>query len=1441
MAELPADVGTGIIRVQVQGMEMVGGGVIGNHIPGKVTFTPRPTHLTHVGSGTIYPTVPISIYLRKNVLVPATLVATDDPQITPVLWTYQVTFELESGAQIASFDVTVPEGSDRELSDIIPVQDNTGVFYNAQGPPGPQGPAGPAGADGADGADGGVTDHGLLTGLLDDDHTQYHNDTRGDVRYYTKGAVDTALSGKSATSHTHAAADTVSGIFAAARLPAATEAQAGAVELATNGETTTGTDTTRAVTPAGVKAVADTKAALSHTHVATNDLTATGTKNNTTYLRGDNTWAVPEGSSASGLPAGIGSPDDFTAIDGAVINAGTSTTGFFSGTATATVDSLACVRTQVSTTAGQTAGLTITPQTTTGKKFVAVDMAWASVDGFAYNIADLQHLKITDGAALAGNASTVTIPAFPQNKWLTMVIPVNALTEVESIGVINDISAGYQTGGQKINNYWRNIRWANQTEADQALQEGAALLSPTYTPGITAEVTTPVPGKTRVNLDPDVAWIDRLGGVRHIREWGVPEDGLTECSILIAQALGELSYGDTLLFPPNGFYWTDYPIRIPAGITVNFNGSTLFTRVFKGGNNNVQDPVLGVYASNVTLKRPRIFGFRQASYNGSDLSAVAGSPSNSSTNKLLDAQGESVHMLTVNAKVPWYARYPLVMFPSAVRTLITNTYPTFKLGNAWTFTLSDSAQVANDCILEAVNEQTNVVEATRTLTLTNIPTEYVLAWTPTNLEAKVSVRVRKATATANTITIASTKLFGFTQYSASNDSANAIQVVGAQNVLIEDYHVEGAATDAIDCTSAANDGIVVRNGVSRCCSRQGLSFNLGKNGVFDGAWIIGPHRSGVDVEPYALDWVVSNMTIKNMRIVGAENWGIAMNNWAGVKDLVVDNLTVERCLVGTFIGGARGALITNIKGDGALSFKGQNMRGGDLVGSNLIISNESAIIDDGGKLLASATGTGSSSNTMAVDSVASLVVGQRVHIVNTNQVVTPNVRITAIASLNVTFDGSAISWAAGADMYHETAYVESSDNIFTDVTVTTGTSARITGRNKVINLRGSGGLPINNNVALLTGLGGTQAQRVEEQDGLTRTFNRSFVSDRSTEPPFTYGGLNLRGQALNGLRGLSSKVNTATVLQVENTNVTRGTGSSTDLGMRGLPVTFNLATWFAGTPGRISVTLETSQDNTNWYTLGSFPDVLVSGQGEVMHVRFCERYVRAQYLITGTANPLAYASVTALSYVPSRNVSGTWTGSSSTTATVTFPSKGGPAIASFSLSAGTGGTLTPSTTYYYRIGARTREAGPATWLAQQSVALGGSQNAVSFNLSVWHAGTPWWTDGFSVLRGTSSGTYTVRYDVLPKADVETFDLRHESAWWGDNGAYFNPASEYPDHPITYQTASPKLTATDESGLERDNAYQLITSPAYTSITKRTDGFDVTFGSALTSFDWFLVR
>lgn len=77
------------------------------------------------------------------------------------------------------------------------------------------------------GGGGGVTDHGALTGLGDDDHTHYHTDARGDARY-------------SALGHVHAGADITTGTVAAARLPAATTTTSGIVELATSGESAAG-------------------------------------------------------------------------------------------------------------------------------------------------------------------------------------------------------------------------------------------------------------------------------------------------------------------------------------------------------------------------------------------------------------------------------------------------------------------------------------------------------------------------------------------------------------------------------------------------------------------------------------------------------------------------------------------------------------------------------------------------------------------------------------------------------------------------------------------------------------------------------------------------------------------------------------------------------------------------------------------------------------------------------------------------------------------------------------------------------------------------------------------------------------------------------------------------------------------------------------------------
>ncbi|MFD2757113.1 hypothetical protein [Gulosibacter faecalis] len=65
------------------------------------------------------------------------------------------------------------------------------------------------------------------------------------------------IAGKANIEHVHTAEDITAGTLAAARLPAASTSARGGVQLATNAEATAGTNTAKAVTPAGLKAKVD--------------------------------------------------------------------------------------------------------------------------------------------------------------------------------------------------------------------------------------------------------------------------------------------------------------------------------------------------------------------------------------------------------------------------------------------------------------------------------------------------------------------------------------------------------------------------------------------------------------------------------------------------------------------------------------------------------------------------------------------------------------------------------------------------------------------------------------------------------------------------------------------------------------------------------------------------------------------------------------------------------------------------------------------------------------------------------------------------------------------------------------------------------------------------------------------------------------------------------
>lgn len=119
-------------------------------VVGNLILTPAPSVLLSVATNTMVVAGPRIITLDATGSFDVLIPSTDDPQITPVGWTYSVKESWTGGREYSIF---APVGVTQNLVNIVPVVafNGVGIVKGDTGAQGALGPVGPAGAPGAKG------------------------------------------------------------------------------------------------------------------------------------------------------------------------------------------------------------------------------------------------------------------------------------------------------------------------------------------------------------------------------------------------------------------------------------------------------------------------------------------------------------------------------------------------------------------------------------------------------------------------------------------------------------------------------------------------------------------------------------------------------------------------------------------------------------------------------------------------------------------------------------------------------------------------------------------------------------------------------------------------------------------------------------------------------------------------------------------------------------------------------------------------------------------------------------------------------------------------------------------------------------------------------------------------------------------------------------------
>lgn len=406
--------------------------------------------------------------------------------------------------------------------------------------------------------------------------------------------------------------------------------------------------------------------------------------------------------------------------------------------------------------------------------------------------------------------------------------------------------------------------------------------------------------------------------------YGIDNTGATDITTALNSAINAQPAGTIFQLHANGSYKSDSAKNWSnsAGITIDGQNAAIFESTRRTGSPTPANPTpgtvktLALTGANLTVRNLRLYGFRKDVYTGTYLVAVAGSPTLVGTTMVLDAQNEEV-------------RLPKGVYDTIAagqRNYETSYYFRDKDGYVrFEFSASDTNHVTNDAVFSIVNDATGTALFSQAFTLTGSAATYAIAWLlpDANLGTQLRITLKKATATANTITVASITPYNECSYrpydwvgdalnppfSGGDEFSHHFAPSGA-NILIEDCWSEGPDGDSYNLISAGNDTTVL-NCTSRCANRQGLTLENSLRSTVDGYTARETRRSGIDLEPNTISLHVNDPTIQNCTFMNVRNYAIGSGHPTQIFNMNISNIVSNNIGMGPFAGGAVGGTISN--------------------------------------------------------------------------------------------------------------------------------------------------------------------------------------------------------------------------------------------------------------------------------------------------------------------------------------------------------------------------------------------------------------------------------------------------------------------------------------------------------------------------------------------------